>query len=82
MEKHLEHRSRFLVQLDQSIVLGFLLTGIVFRLQIRQLSREGRALTGAEVSLENSITFLGSLVTIDIPRDRSSGLAVSMSRSK
>ena len=55
MEKHLEHWSKFLVQLDQGIVLRFLLTRIVFRFQIRQLSREGRELVGAEGSLKNSI---------------------------
>ena len=55
MEKHLEHRSEFLVQLDQSIVLRFLFTRVIFRIQIRQLSREGRELVGAEVSLKYSI---------------------------
>ena len=55
MEEHLEHRSEFLVQLDQSIVLRFLFTSVLFRIEIRQLSREGRELVGAEVSLENWI---------------------------
>ena len=47
VEEHLEHWSEFLVHLDQSIVLRFLLTKIVFRFQIRQLSRESRELVGA-----------------------------------
>ena len=55
VEEHLEHRSEFLVQLDQSIVLRFLFTSVLFRIEIRQLSREGRELVGAEVSLENWI---------------------------
>ena len=54
-EEHLEHRSKVLVQLVQSIALRFLLTRIVFRFQIRQLSREGKELVGAEGSLKNSI---------------------------
>ena len=79
MEKHLQYRSKVLVQLHEGIVFLLLLFCIIHRVSGRQLSgKGGDSCRGGYEQISYFCIVLKSWVTMELAQGKSSASAVAM----